>query len=379
MIPNRERMKRMRLFEFVVPPLAVVLCLALVESLFRALFPQPVAVENNAYYIPDDHMGFRLMPNSEGSYFGHVPVKINEYGLRDDWVSKRKPPQMFRILCLGDSFTMGAGVRQEDSYPKVLEVLLRRQFPNTEVINAGVDGWDTPEYAEYFQREGMSFTPDLVLVGLFVGNDVYVDTTGQHITAVNGRRVFAETATPGIWTRLKVLTYLHFHMARFIIGRQAGEPLPFELESNICDKTIKWLLAVQKSRLTNHELEHDRTVARMGGCLAGLERIATKAADAGAGLLVVIIPDLNQISPMVQSKLLNQKMKLSFDWEMPQRVLRRELESRAILYLDPLHSFEGKECLYNNHTHLTVAGNRLLAQEIYSYLQASAWFRDKRQ
>jgi hypothetical protein len=269
---------------------------------------------------------------------------------------------------------MGAGVRQEDSYPKVLEGLLKGKIPNAEVINAGVDGWDTPEYAEYFEQEGLSFAPDLVIVGVFVGNDVYVDTS-QHITAVDGRRVFAETGGAGILTKLKVFAYLHSHVVRFILGRQAGEPLPLELERSICETTTKWLLMVQQSRLANHEREHDKTVARMAACLEGLERIASAAFKAGAGLLVVIIPDMNQISPFVRGKLVNAKMQASFDWEMPQRALRRELQSRGILYLDALHVFEGKECLYNNHTHLTALGNRLLAQEIFSYLQTSAWLR----
>ena len=54
-----------------------------------------------------------------------------------------KPPGVFRILVLGDSFTVGANVRQEEAYPKVLEKRLQSVYgPRIQVVNAGVGGWD---------------------------------------------------------------------------------------------------------------------------------------------------------------------------------------------------------------------------------------------
>jgi hypothetical protein len=59
--------------------------------------------------------------------FYHVLLVLvaNSHGHRDVEVTLEKPPGVFRILVLGDSLTVGANVRQEEAYPKVLEKHLR--------------------------------------------------------------------------------------------------------------------------------------------------------------------------------------------------------------------------------------------------------------
>ena len=47
-----------------------------------------------------------------------------------------------RILVLGDSFTVGVGVAQDEIYPTVLETLLTaRSGRQVDVVNAAVGGW----------------------------------------------------------------------------------------------------------------------------------------------------------------------------------------------------------------------------------------------
>jgi hypothetical protein len=60
--------------------------------------------------------GYTLMkPGSHYEWQG-IPVEINSHGLRSPETTYEKPSGTFRILNLGDSVTMGWGIREEDTY-----------------------------------------------------------------------------------------------------------------------------------------------------------------------------------------------------------------------------------------------------------------------
>lgn len=61
-------------------------------------------------------------------------ISVNRQGLRDTEESLSEP----EIIALGDSYTMGWGVDQEKSFPKVLEKLTGRK-----VLNAGISSYGT--------------------------------------------------------------------------------------------------------------------------------------------------------------------------------------------------------------------------------------------
>lgn len=81
----------------------------------------------------------RMIPGARNPYL-EVAEFINGQGLRGPDFDPSKPPGVFRIVCLGDSQTFGAG-RYEDSYPEQLQEILDAQFPGkTQVVNAGIPG-----------------------------------------------------------------------------------------------------------------------------------------------------------------------------------------------------------------------------------------------
>src|SRR6266702_3402666 len=67
-------------------------------------------------------------------------IALNSHGFRDAEFPREKRPSTFRIVCLGDSWTFGANVGQDQAYPQRLKALLRREFPSAdfEVFNLGV-------------------------------------------------------------------------------------------------------------------------------------------------------------------------------------------------------------------------------------------------
>lgn len=81
-----------------------------------------------------------------------------------------KPSGVFRIFALGDSFTWGANVQLNYTYPKLLEELLNLSGDTRfEVYNFGVNGANTADEIAMLHRV-RAHDPDLVLVGYFLND-----------------------------------------------------------------------------------------------------------------------------------------------------------------------------------------------------------------
>jgi len=107
--------------------------------------------------------------------WGGMDVIINSMGFRDREYAEQKPDGVFRILVLGDSFTWGLGVSQEEIYTEVLESMLNQTLegsPRVEVINAGISGFGTDQEYLLLQRWAKRLAPDLVVL-FFYENDIH--------------------------------------------------------------------------------------------------------------------------------------------------------------------------------------------------------------
>jgi hypothetical protein len=100
-------------------------------------------------------------------------VRVNSNGLRGPEVSYAKPPGVYRVLVLGDSFTFALQVDEQETFVARLAERLQAKRPGVtiETLNAGVDGWSTANEYAWVGLEGFRYQPDLVLVMFYVGND----------------------------------------------------------------------------------------------------------------------------------------------------------------------------------------------------------------
>lgn len=94
-------------------------------------------------------------------------VVLNSRGFRAPEFEGARPPGRIRVVCLGDSWTFGAGVDQDQAYPQQLEARLRRAFPaaDVEVLNLGVMGHSSFQGREVLRRIALPLRPDAVLIG----------------------------------------------------------------------------------------------------------------------------------------------------------------------------------------------------------------------
>lgn len=97
---------------------------------------------------PDKIRHHKLVPNTDSrfeqpdfSYIQHV----NNLGIRGRDTSFKKPAHRFRVLILGDSFTMGKGVEDDQTFSDLLEGSLNRRKAcgdmTFEVLNGGIDSY----------------------------------------------------------------------------------------------------------------------------------------------------------------------------------------------------------------------------------------------
>ncbi len=91
---------------------------------------------------------------------------FNRDGVRDRERGREKPQGTHRVVCLGDSVTLGYGLRHEASYPNRLQARLEENGPGTEVMTVALMGWSTRQERLAYVRIARGYAPDLVLLGI---------------------------------------------------------------------------------------------------------------------------------------------------------------------------------------------------------------------
>jgi lysophospholipase L1-like esterase len=146
------------------------------EFISRPFLPELDVARKFASPFPithSDYLPFTLPASTElNGRFGHVIT--NALGYRGPApTSVEKPANTQRLLVVGDSFTFGWAVEEEETIAGQLRAMLSDRQPTVEVINAGYhDGLSPDAYYAYLRREGIALRPDVILVVLYTGNDI---------------------------------------------------------------------------------------------------------------------------------------------------------------------------------------------------------------
>ncbi len=162
-----------RLAEGLLVAMSAVAALAIGEAALRLggfSYPQ--------LYVTDEVTGSRLRAGAEGwsRGEGEVYVKISSQSLRDREHAVAKPPRTYRIAVLGDSYAEALQVPLEQTFwallPRELERCRFAGDRKIEPLNFGVSGYGTAQELLTLRQRAWDFSPDLVLLAFFPGNDV---------------------------------------------------------------------------------------------------------------------------------------------------------------------------------------------------------------
>ncbi|MGE0142464.1 MAG: SGNH/GDSL hydrolase family protein [Planctomycetota bacterium] len=128
---------------------------------------RPCFAPNRTWYIC--YTGFE--GTDRAAYFdsmGCVENRMNSAAIRDrEEVAQPKPPGQRRILCLGDSFTFGWGVKFEDCWTQLVERELRKGDDQVRTVNCGASGsMYVDEYVRALEHRLHRLSPDAVVITL---------------------------------------------------------------------------------------------------------------------------------------------------------------------------------------------------------------------
>jgi lysophospholipase L1-like esterase len=118
---------------------------------------------------PNPDVKYELIPGASGYAWG-TQVEINAHGHRGRIGDPATFPG-FRIIVLGDSITFGTQLPLEATYAYQMQEMLDKSASEYEVLNFGVGGYDILQEAALLEYRGLTYKPNLVVVG-FCLNDV---------------------------------------------------------------------------------------------------------------------------------------------------------------------------------------------------------------
>src|SRR5262245_27375193 len=118
----------------------------------------------NTHFIHDGVLGHVPNPGFSTPGFSNSFHTIDADGLRSG--GGTAPSGDGLILAVGDSFTYGDEVRDEETWPARLQALTGRR-----VLNGGVTGYGLDQTVLRLERLAEAYAPSLVILG-FIADDI---------------------------------------------------------------------------------------------------------------------------------------------------------------------------------------------------------------
>jgi hypothetical protein len=211
----------------------LLLLIALLEWGLRFFAIQPMGLSDHIH-VPTDTPGlvFELVPGTTARGFGRETVTTNAQGFRSPEFVAGKPV----IAVIGDSMTFGFGVQDDETNPAVLQ----EAFPDYQVINAGVSGYNLDQEVAAYERKVAPFNPSLVILE-FVVNDADptahynaqgVLTTEDVTPQEEHDRLEAAITAKGTW-HIPFKTFLHEKSAIFTFIERRTKGMWFRAQSSV--------------------------------------------------------------------------------------------------------------------------------------------------
>jgi hypothetical protein len=128
---------------------------------------------SNATFGPGGFLKEGFEGKVQDGFGGTVRWKNNSQGFRNEVeFVVPKPARTYRVLSIGDSFTGGYRVGQDDTFSALTEDIVARRNPTIHV-EIMVSVIEDPAFGLLFlQEHGLGYEPDLVILGITLGNDI---------------------------------------------------------------------------------------------------------------------------------------------------------------------------------------------------------------
>jgi len=137
--------------------------------------------------VYDSQLGWRMAADWRGRhkhYDFDVYYGINPFGLRGDWPKSSENQRRYALL--GDSFTFGLGVNDNETFV----ARLNQENPNAAFLNIGLTGYSTDQEYLYMKGHLALWQADEVWLIVYLANDLFDNTLGYPLQAEMAKPYF---------------------------------------------------------------------------------------------------------------------------------------------------------------------------------------------
>jgi GDSL-like Lipase/Acylhydrolase family len=227
----------------------------------------------------------------------------NAAGYRDLEHPRRKPPGVRRAVFVGDSFTYGAGVLFEDTYPRrVARGLTADRAEPWEAVILARPGIATPEEVRIVREEAFAYEPDLLFLA-YVLNDAESEDAAERRRAADWRAEEDNAdAPPPFWRRSALFSLV---ADRIRANRE------------------------NRSRIANYLKIYEDDQPGYQAVLSGLKKIAALSHERRVPLIVAVFP------------LLGNPLDRTYPFESIHRKIEAACRPLGVVFLDLLPYYRG--------------------------------------
>jgi hypothetical protein len=337
--------------------------------------------------VPDEVRHHRLVPDSYAEFqqrdFSYIQ-RVNTHGLRGREFSTTKAPGWYRIIMLGDSFTMGKGVEDDQTFSILLEENLRADAATCgkpiEILNGGVDSYAPILGLLYLTHELAALKPDLVVYNLDVSDLVQEAAYRRQAERGPGGEILAvpQHAEPDTFMeKFRIWSERHLFFTR-VVMLYANRLLGYR------ELTVRDVVNRADQETVAHTLvdDVDRSL-QWRDIFDSLTRMKAFCDEHDIQFILSVYPWAHQISDTEwvpgRYAFMPKEAKLS---DTSIRTIHEMAAVHGIALADATSTFKaeaGHERLYFSYDmHWTPAGHRVMARALEEYLvnaKAAEWCR----
>lgn len=327
-----------------------------------------------------------------GSRYGIVPPDNWIFGLeidpaaqshveiRSQSVPLEKPPGETRLLFIGDSGTAGLFVELEESYPLKFAELLDRDDPDNgvRVINAGAVGMTTVGEYYLLRDELQHLNPDVVVLGLFMANDINFNLGHQERRDARGTG-WAER----LGRRSALVHYLHLRALAADPRHRLWSESP-NVALTLVDGDGLHMLSDPAGEIATYMKEPSELIDRAFAVLRNvLREFRDLGKERGFRFAVLVIPTRSAVTgsldlphhPRMLLELAEHGIHVreaDLDFARPTERVRAICADLGVPCIDPTARMQrvGMEVFLPSDEHTTALGHGALARELLEHIDA---------
>jgi hypothetical protein len=304
---------------------------------------------------------------------------VNSRGYYDTEFRQRTQRQPPCVVAISDSFGVSA-VPHHYHFTTVCE----RELGRGEIYNMGVASVGPREYLHLLRSEALALEPDLIVVSVFIGNDL--GQAREATPSAGPLRVWLDRDRLRLWLLPHRLTALARERERGGARAEhgAGDARALASVAEI-EAACPWVLdpaqempSFSRETFLDIEIRQASYVCAPGIAEAvrdlGEILLAMRRAAAGTPLVVLLLPDEFQVEDALWQEVTARTGPL--DRDRPQRLLREWLEQHDFAHLDVLPLLRAvppladgrRHCYHAADTHFNARGSAVVGKALADVL-----------